>query len=129
MIPIAKEVTLRKFTEEHEWLELNGDIVTVGITQYAADTLGDLVFIELPNIGVTTIKGSTAAVVESVKAASDVYAPINGEIVACNDAIVTDPALVNKDPHGEGWLFKIKIQDRKEFDALLDEEAYKALFP
>lgn len=120
---------MRKFTEEHEWLELNDDIVTVGITQYAADTLGDLVFIELPNIGAAMTKGSTAAVVESVKAASDVYAPINGEVVACNDAIVTDPALVNKHPQDEGWLFKIRIKDRKEFDALLDAEAYKALLP
>lgn len=128
MMTFAKEVALRKFTDEHEWLELNGDIVTVGITKYAADMLGDLVFIELPNLGVSMTKGSTAAVVESVKAASDVYAPISGEIVACNGAIVADPALVNKDPQGEGWLFKIKIQDRKEFDVLLDEQAYQALF-
>ncbi|MCX7899113.1 MAG: glycine cleavage system protein GcvH [Methylocystis sp.] len=117
---------MRKYTREHEWLELDGDVATVGITQHAAEALGDLVFVELPKVGVSLSKGAGAAIVESVKAASDVYAPLDGEIVAVNDAIVADPALVNKDPQGEGWFFKLKLKDRAAFDALFDEAAYKA---
>ena len=116
-----------KFTEDHEWLHIEGDIATVGITDYAQDQLGDLVFVELPAPGAIPEKGAAAAVVESVKAASDVYAPVSGEITEINQAIVDEPALVNREPMGKGWFFKIKISDPSQLDPLLDEKAYRAM--
>jgi glycine cleavage system H protein len=116
-----------KYTKDHEWLRLEGDLATIGITLYAQDKLGDLVFVELPSVGATFQQGAPAAVVESVKAASDVYAPVTGEVVAVNDKVTTEPGLVNSDPTGDGWLFRIKIADKTEFDALLDEAGYKAI--
>ena len=116
-----------KFTQEHEWVRIEGDIATVGITQHAQERLGDLVFVELPETGKRFEKGAPAAVAESVKAASDVYSPISGEVVEANQAIVADPALVNSDPMGGGWFLKLKLDDPSEVDALMDEAAYKAL--
>ena len=116
-----------KFTDEHEWLQIDGDVATVGITKHAADQLGDLVFVELPETGTALTKGESAATVESVKAASDVYCPLDGEIVETNPAIVDDPALVNGDPQGAGWFFKLKLSDPSAANALLDEDAYKEL--
>lgn len=116
-----------KFTSEHEWLKLDGDIATVGITQHAADQLGDLVFVELPEVGATFSKDGEAATVESVKAASDVYCPLDGEVVEINQAIVDDPSLVNSDPQGTAWFFKLKLKNVADADALLDEAAYKEL--
>lgn len=116
-----------KFTDEHEWLTLDGAVATVGITEHAAGQLGDLVFVELPKVGQALTKGSAAAVVESVKAASDVYAPLDGEVVAVNDAVGKDPALVNSDPQGQGWLYKIKLAKPSDFDALLDAASYQKL--
>lgn len=118
---------MTKFTDEHEWLTLDGDVATVGITEHASTQLGDLVFVELPKVGATLTKGQGAAVVESVKAASDVFAPLDGEVVEINDAVVQDPALVNSDPLGRGWLYRIRLADTADFDSLLDEAAYKAL--
>ncbi len=116
-----------KFTDEHEWLKLDGDVATVGITEHASIQLGDLVFIELPKIDAKLRKGEAAAVVESVKAASDVYAPLNGDVTEINDAVVKEPALVNSDPLGKGWLYKIKLANPSDFDGLMDEAAYKKL--
>ncbi len=116
-----------KFTAEHEWLKLEGDVVTVGITTHAAEQLGDLVFVELPEVGATFDKGADAATVESVKAASEVYCPLDGEITEINQAIVDDPSLVNSDPQGAGWFFKLKLKSVADMDALLDEAAYKEL--
>jgi glycine cleavage system H protein len=116
-----------KYTTDHEWLRVEGDVATVGITAYAQDKLGDLVFVELPSIGANFAQGAPAAVVESVKAASDVYAPITGEVVAVNDKLTNEPGLVNSDPTGDGWLFQIKVGDKSEIEALLDEAAYKAI--
>lgn len=114
------------FTTDHEWLKIDGDVATVGITDYAQTQLGDVVFVELPKVGRQLKKAEAAAVVESVKAASDVYAPITGEIVATNDALAAEPALVNSDPGGSAWFFKIKIANKSELDGLMDEAAYKA---
>ena len=116
-----------KFTQEHEWVRIEGDVATIGITQHAQERLGDLVFVELPEVGKSFEKGAPSAVVESVKAASEVYAPITGEVVEANPAIVTDPSLVNSDPMGAGWFFKLKIANPSELDALMGEAAYKAL--
>lgn len=116
-----------KYTAEHEWLKIDGDIATVGITTHAAEQLGDLVFVELPAVGGTHEKGGDAATVESVKAASDVYCPLDGEIVEVNQAIVDDPSLVNSDPQGAGWFFKLKLANKADADDLLDEAAYKEL--
>jgi glycine cleavage system H protein len=116
-----------KFTDEHEWLTRDGDIATVGITEHAAGQLGDLVFLELPKVGAALRKGNAAAVVESVKAASDVYAPLDGDVVEVNDDVVKDPSLVNSDPLGKGWLYKIKLAKPSDFDGLMDESAYKQL--
>lgn len=116
-----------KFTEDHEWLKLEGGIATVGITAHAAEQLGDLVFVGLPDVGTAVTKGGGAATVESVKAASEIYAPLDGEVVAVNDAIAADPALVNSDPLGAGWFFKLKLADTGAMDQLMDEDAYKAL--
>jgi glycine cleavage system H protein len=122
----AKDDPMR-FTEDHEWLQLDGDVATVGITAYAAEQLGDLVFIELPKLGAKVTKGAPAAVVESVKTASDVYAPLSGEVVAVNEAVTKDPALVSSDPMSGGWLYKLRLDDPTDFEALLDEDAYKAM--
>ena len=116
-----------KFTAEHEWLKLDGDVATVGITSHAADQLGDLVFVELPEVGATFEKNGEAATVESVKAASDVYCPLSGEIVEINEAITSDPSLVNSDPQGKGWFFKLKLANVADADDLMDEAAYKEL--
>lgn len=116
-----------KFTKDHEWLRIDGNVATMGITQHAQEQLGDLVFVELPAVGKSLDQGAVSAVVESVKAASDVYAPISGEIVETNPAIVADPALVNRDPMGAGWFVKIRIAARDQLDGLMDEQAYKAL--
>ena len=117
----------RMFTSDHEWLTVDGDVATVGITDYAQSQLGDVVFIELPQVGRQVAKGDTAGVVESVKAASDVFSPLTGEVVEVNSEIVADPALVNKDPMQAGWFFKIRLADRAQLAGLLDEAAYKAL--
>lgn len=113
-----------KFTEEHEWLDIVDGVATVGITAHAAEQLGDLVYVELPDVGATFSKNDNAATVESVKAASDVYCPLDGEIVAVNDAIVADPALVNSDARGAGWFFKLKLANPSDADGLMDEAAY-----
>jgi glycine cleavage system H protein len=116
-----------KFTDDHEWLRIEGDVATVGITAHATEQLGDLVFVELPETGTEFEQGDTAATLESVKAASDIFAPLAGEIVETNEAIVDDPSIVNSDPMGKGWFFKLKLADPSEADALMDEGAYKAL--
>ena len=116
-----------KFTEEHEWLKIEGGVATVGITTHAAEQLGDLVFVELPEVGATFDKVGDAATVESVKAASDVYCPLDGEIVEINEAITADPSLVNSDPQGAGWFFKLKLANPADADGLMDEAAYKEL--
>ena len=116
----------RYYTQDHEWVDVNGDTATVGITDYAQGQLGDIVFAEVPAVGSTLKKGGDAAVVESVKAASDVYAPVSGTVVEGNDALGDDPALVNSDPEGEGWFFKLTLSDVGELDSLMDEAAYKA---
>ncbi|MBH1999344.1 MAG: glycine cleavage system protein GcvH [Sphingomonadaceae bacterium] len=115
----------RYFTEEHEWIDVAGDIATIGITEYAQEQLGDIVFVELPNEGATFDKGDDAAVVESVKAASDVYAPISGEVVEANSALEDEPALVNSDAEEDGWFFKLRIADASELEGLMDEATYK----
>jgi glycine cleavage system H protein len=114
-----------RYTNEHEWVRLDGDVATVGITDYAQGQLGDVVYVELPAVGKAVTKGGDAAVVESVKAASEVYAPLSGSIVAVNDALSGTPALVNQSPTADGWFVKIKVADKTEFDQLMDEAAYK----
>ena len=116
-----------KFTSDHEWLLIDNDRATVGVTNYAQEQLGDLVFVDLPKPGARVQAGATAAVVESVKAASEVYAPIDGEVVAVNGQVTADPTLVNSDPTGKGWLFQLKITDPSQLDRLMDEAAYQAL--
>jgi glycine cleavage system H protein len=115
----------RYFTEEHEWIEVEGDTATVGITDYAQQQLGDIVFVEVPDEGKDFAKGDDAAVVESVKAASDVYAPVSGTVVEGNAALTDDPALVNTDPEVEGWFFKLTLADPSELDGLMDEGEYR----
>ncbi|MBA4043342.1 MAG: glycine cleavage system protein H [Erythrobacter sp.] len=115
----------RYYTDEHEWIDVEDDIATVGITDYAQGQLGDIVFVELPEIGAMIEQGKDAAVVESVKAASDVYAPITGEVTEVNPALEEDPALVNSSPEEDGWFFKMTIAAEAELDGLMDEEAYK----
>ncbi|TIW19847.1 MAG: glycine cleavage system protein GcvH [Mesorhizobium sp.] len=114
------------FTEDHEWLRIEGGVATVGITDYAQEQLGDLVFVELPEIGRKLAKGDTAVVVESVKAASDVYAPVDGEITDANTSLSSDPSLVNSAATGDGWLWKMKLSNESQLDSLMDEAAYKA---
>lgn len=114
------------FTEDHEWLSVDGNVVTVGITDYAQEQLGDLVFVDLPEIGRKLAKGDTAVVVESVKAASDVYAPLDGEITEVNGALSGDPALVNSAATTDGWLWKMQLADESQLAGLLDEAGYKA---
>jgi glycine cleavage system H protein len=118
-------MTLPRFTTDHEWIRLDGDLAVVGITDYAQSQLGDVVYVELPEIGRRVEKGKEAAVVESVKAASEVYAPVTGEVAEVNDAITADPAKVNADPMGEGWFIKLRLADPKELDGLMDEAAYQ----
>ena len=113
------------FTREHEWVRVDGDTATVGITDHAQEALGDIVFTEVPATGKQLNKGQEAAVVESVKAASDVYSPVSGEVVEGNQAVVDDPALVNSDPEGEGWFFKLKLSNAGELDGLMDEASYR----
>jgi glycine cleavage system H protein len=115
------------FTQDHEWIRVESGIATVGITNYAQEQLGDLVFVELPEVGRVLKKGDTAVVVESVKAASDVYAPVDGEITAANAALSSEPALVNSSAAGDGWLWKMKLADESQLVGLLDEAGYKAL--
>lgn len=114
-----------KFTEEHEWLKLDGDEVIVGITEHAAEQLGDLVFVELPGEGKTVVKGEEIVTIESVKAASDIAAPLDGQITEVNGAIVENPALVNEDPMEDGWFFKMTLAEPSELDELMDEDAYR----
>ena len=113
------------FTKEHEWIRVEGDIATVGISNHAQEQLGDIVFAEVPEAGKQLSKGAEAAVVESVKAASDVYAPVSGEVTEGNQAVADDPALVNSDPEGAGWFFKLRLSDPAELDGLMDEAAYR----
>lgn len=115
----------RYFTDEHEWIDVDGVTATVGITDYAQGQLGDIVFVELPAIGTSLDKGGDAAVVESVKAASDVYAPISGKVTEANEDLEEDPALVNTDPEGDGWFFKMTVGDASELEGLMDEAGYK----
>jgi glycine cleavage system H protein len=114
------------FTKEHEWIRVEGDTATVGISDHAQEALGDIVFAEVPETGRKLSKGQEAAVVESVKAASDVYSPVSGEVLEGNSKVADDPAIVNSDPEGEGWFFKLKLDDSGELDGLMDEAAYRA---
>ena len=116
-----------KYTEDHEWLRVDGDVVVVGITEHAAEQLGDVVFVELPEAETKVAKGDEIVVIESVKAASDIVAPVDGEIVEVNEALADNPALVNEDPVGDGWFFKIKASDLSPMDDYMDEAAYKKM--
>jgi glycine cleavage system H protein len=113
------------FTREHEWIRIEGDSATVGISDHAQQALGDIVFAEVPEPGKRLAKGDEAAVVESVKAASDVYAPVGGEVTEGNSAVADDPALINRDPEGEGWFFKVKLDNPAEVEGLMDETSYR----
>jgi glycine cleavage system H protein len=113
------------FTKEHEWVRVEGDVATVGISDHAQEALGDIVFAEVPDAGRSVAKGDDAAVVESVKAASDVYAPVSGDVTEGNAALADDPSLINRDPEGEGWFFKLKLSDPSELEGLMDEAAYR----
>ena len=114
-----------KYSKEHEWIKLDGDTAIIGITQHATEMLGDIVFVELPEIGSSVVKDGNASVVESTKAASDIYTPVSGEIIENNQAIVDDPAKVNNDPENEAWFFKLKITDKSEMDSLMNKEEYE----
>jgi glycine cleavage system H protein len=114
-----------KFTEDHEWLRIEGDVATIGITEYAQQRLGDVVFVDLPTPGRILEKGAAAAVVESVKAASDVYSPVAGEVLENNQLLIAEPGLVNSEPMGKGWFFKVRIASHSELDALIDEATYR----
>lgn len=116
---------MKQYTENHEWVALEGDVAVVGITEHAAEQLGDIVFAELPQVGSEFSMAECVAVLESAKAASDIYTPCGGEVVAINEVLEDDPELVNRDPEVEGWLFKIKCSDTKELDALMDKQAYE----
>jgi glycine cleavage system H protein len=115
-----------KYTEDHEWIKVEGDVATVGITHHAQDALGDVVFVDLPSVGTSFAQKEVAGVVESVKAAADVYMPISGEVTEVNDALRDDPSLANTDPLGAGWFFKVKLSDKGQLDALMDETSYTA---
>ena len=115
-----------KYTEDHEWLKIDGDTATVGITVHAQDALGDVVFVDLPAVGTTFAQKETAGVVESVKAAADVYMPVSGKVTEVNEALREDPSLANSDPLGAGWFFKVKLSDTSQLDALMDETTYSA---
>ena len=114
-----------KYTPDHEWVQLEGETATVGITLHAQDALGDVVFVDLPEVGRTYAKGEVAGVVESVKAAADVFMPLDGEVTEANDDLRADPSIANKDPMASGWFFRMKLADRSQFDALMDEPAYQ----
>ena len=114
-----------KYSKEHEWIKVEGDIGTIGITQHATEMLGDIVFVELPDVGSSVEKDGNAGVVESTKAASDIYTPVSGEIIENNQAIVDDPAKVNNDPENEAWFFKLKITDKSEMNSLMNKEEYE----
>ena len=114
-----------KYSKEHEWIKLDGDTAVIGITQHATEMLGDIVFVELPEIGSSVVKDGNAGVVESTKAASDIYTPVSGEIIENNQAIVDDPAKVNNDPENDAWFFKLKIADKSEMDSLMNKEEYE----
>ena len=114
------------FSEDHEWIDVDGDVGTIGVTDYAQEQLGDVVFVELPDAGKVFVKGDDMAVVESVKAASEVYAPVSGEVVEANDALEANPGMVNDDAQGDGWFLKLKLDDSAELEDLMDLEAYKA---
>ncbi|MCW1916881.1 glycine cleavage system protein GcvH [Luteolibacter sp. GHJ8] len=116
-----------RYNNSHEWVLLEGDIATIGISDHAQEELTDVVFVELPPVGKTVDVGDPTAVVESVKAASDIYAPVSGEVVEVNDAVEADPSLVNTDPYGKGWIFKLKIKDAAQLEKLLDATGYEAL--
>ena len=116
----------RYFTDEHEWVDVEGDTATIGITEYAQEQLGDIVFVEPPEVGANLSQGDDAAVVESVKAASDVYAAVSGEVLEVNDALEEEPALVNSSAEEDGWFFRMTLSDKSELDDLMDEKAYKA---
>ena len=113
-----------KFSKEHEWLKIDGDVATIGITKHATEMLGDIVFVELPEKGASVEKDGTAGVVESTKAASDVYTPISGEVIDTNQLIIDDPSKINADPEGDAWFFKLKIKDKNELDTLMNKEEY-----
>ncbi len=113
-----------KYTKDHEWIKVEGDTATIGITEHAQEQLGDVVFVELPKVGKAVTKGGEAAVVESVKAASEVYSPVTGEVVAVNKELEGDPALVNRGAEGEGWFMKVKLKDKSELTDLMDKAAY-----
>jgi glycine cleavage system H protein len=116
-----------RYTKEHEWVRLAGDIATIGITAHAADQLGDVVFVELPAVGATTEQLAPFGVVESVKAVSDLFAPVGGEVIEVNEALASAPELVNSDPYGAGWLLRVRVSDPSQAEALLDAAAYEAL--
>ncbi|HVC52908.1 MAG TPA: glycine cleavage system protein GcvH [Stellaceae bacterium] len=118
-------MSVLRFTRDHEWIRQDGDTAVIGITDYAQSQLGDVVYVELPATGTRIEVGKEAAVVESAKAASEVYAPVSGEVIAANDAIVADPAKVNADPMGEGWFVKLRLADATQLDGLMDEAAYR----
>ena len=113
-----------KFSKEHEWIKLEGDVATIGITKHATEMLGDIVFVELPDVGTTVVKDGNAGVVESTKAASDVYTPVSGDVIENNQSIIDDPAKINSDPEKEAWFFKLKIKDKSEMDSLMSKEEY-----
>ena len=115
---------MTRYTKDHEWVRMEGDVAVVGISKYAAEQLGDVVYVEVPAAGASFAKGGDMAVVESAKAASDVYAPVGGEVVAANDALASQPDLVNQSPEGDGWFVKLKVANKRELDALMDEGAY-----
>ena len=117
-----------KYSKEHEWIKLDGDTAVIGITQHATEMLGDIVFVELPEIGSSVVKDGNAGVVESTKAASDIYTPVSGEIIENNQAIVDDPAKVNNDPENDAWFFKLKITDKSEMDSLMNKEEIRKIF-
>ena len=113
-----------KYSKEHEWIKLEGEIAVIGITKHATEMLGDIVFVELPEKGASVTKDGNAGVVESTKAASDIYTPISGEVIECNQSIVDDPSKINSDPENEAWFFKLKIKDKSELDSLMNKEEY-----
>jgi len=116
-----------KYTNDHEWALVDGDVATIGITEYAAGELGDVVYVELPSVGDTAVKGDSIGTIEAVKTVADIYSPVSGEVVEVNDALADTSELLNKDPYGEGWIVKIKLSDPAELDGLLSPEDYKKL--
>jgi glycine cleavage system H protein len=116
-----------KYTKDHEWAKIDGDVVTIGITDYAQSELGDIVFIELPEVGLTTAQADSFGTIEAVKAVSDLFAPLSGEIVDVNSNLTDNPEMINEDPYGKGWIIKIKLSSKGELDSLLDKSAYEEL--